>query len=101
MRRSLARFRGPKSSGHIRSLADFITNISGFRFSVYTGGGPYIFKRQAAAIEEVPKRRPSRIHITLRGKLVEHLADGHVRRGLDEPENVITVRIELQRRGCP
>jgi hypothetical protein len=34
------------------------------------------FKRQAAAIEEDPKRRPSRIHITLRGKLVEHLADG-------------------------
>ena len=54
------------------------------------------FKRQAAAIEEDPKRRPSRIHITLRGKLVEHLADGHVRRGLDEPENVITVRIELR-----
>ena len=53
------------------------------------------FKRQAAAVEEGPKRRPSRIHITLRGKLVEYLADGHVRRGLDEPENVITVRIEL------
>jgi len=53
------------------------------------------FKRQAAAVEEGPKRRPSRIHITLRGKLVEHLADGHVRRGIDEPENVLTVRIEL------
>lgn len=53
------------------------------------------FKGQAAPVEEGPKRRPSRRHITLRGKLVEHLADGHIRRGLDKPENVITVRIEL------
>jgi hypothetical protein len=53
------------------------------------------FKRQAAAVEEGPKRRPSRIDMALRGKLVEHLADGQVRLGLDEPENVIAVRVEF------
>ena len=37
MRRSRARFSGPESSVHARSLADFITNMSGFRFSVHTG----------------------------------------------------------------
>ena len=36
MRRSLAPFSGPESSVHTRSLADFITTTSGFRFSVHT-----------------------------------------------------------------
>ena len=37
MPRSLARFSGPESLIHTRSLADFITTTSGFRFSVHTG----------------------------------------------------------------
>src|SRR5450759_2667056 len=37
MRRSLARFSEPESSVHTRSLAGFITTMSGFRFSVHTG----------------------------------------------------------------
>jgi len=37
MRRSLAPFSGPESLVHTRSLADFITTTSGFRFSVQTG----------------------------------------------------------------
>ena len=37
MLRSLARFSGPESLGHTQSLADFITTMSGFRFSVHTG----------------------------------------------------------------
>ena len=36
MPRSLARFSGPESLIHTRSLADFITTTSGFRFSVHT-----------------------------------------------------------------
>ena len=36
MRRSLAPFSGPESLVHTRSLADFITTMSGFRFSVHT-----------------------------------------------------------------
>ena len=36
--RSLAPFSGPESSVHTRSLADFITTTSGFRFSVHTMG---------------------------------------------------------------
>ena len=36
MLRSLARFSGPDSLVHARSLADFITTTSGFRFSVHT-----------------------------------------------------------------
>ena len=36
MRRSRARFSELESSVHARSLADFITNMSGFRFSVHT-----------------------------------------------------------------
>src|ERR1035437_10138845 len=35
-RRSLARFSGPESLVHTRSLTDFITTTSGFRFSVHT-----------------------------------------------------------------
>jgi hypothetical protein len=34
--RSLARFSGPEASNRTRSLADFITTMSGFRFLVYT-----------------------------------------------------------------
>ena len=37
MRRSLAPFSGSDLSIHTRSLADFITITSGFRFSVHTG----------------------------------------------------------------
>jgi hypothetical protein len=37
--RSLARFSGPESLVHTRSLADFITTTSGFRFSVHTLNG--------------------------------------------------------------
>ena len=37
MRQSLARFSGLELSVHTRSLADFITTTSGFRFSVHTG----------------------------------------------------------------
>jgi len=37
MRRSLAPSSGPDPLGHTRSLADFITTMSGFRFSVRTG----------------------------------------------------------------
>src|SRR5208282_573580 len=36
MLRSLARYSGPESLIHTRSLADFITTTSGFRFSVHT-----------------------------------------------------------------
>jgi len=36
MRRSLGPFTAPESLVHTRSLADFITTTSGFRFSVYT-----------------------------------------------------------------
>src|SRR5260221_8597638 len=36
MRRSRARFSELESSVHTRSLADFITNMFGFRFSVHT-----------------------------------------------------------------
>jgi len=38
MLRSLARFSGPESLVHTRSLADFITTTSGCRFSVHTPG---------------------------------------------------------------
>jgi hypothetical protein len=37
MRRSLAPFSGPELLVHTRSLVDFITTTSGFRFSVHTG----------------------------------------------------------------
>ena len=37
MLRSLAPFTAPESLGRTRSLADFITTTSGFRFSVHTG----------------------------------------------------------------
>jgi hypothetical protein len=40
--RSLARFSGPESLIHTRSLADFITTTSGFRFSVHTGNADII-----------------------------------------------------------
>src|SRR5665647_2961668 len=40
MRRSPARFSGPESLVYTRSLADFITATSGFRFSVHTGRVP-------------------------------------------------------------
>jgi hypothetical protein len=40
MRRSLAPFSGPESLVHTRSLADFITTTSGFRFSVHTSIDP-------------------------------------------------------------
>jgi len=39
MHRSLAQFSGPELLVHTRSLADFITTTSGFRFSVQTGNG--------------------------------------------------------------
>src|SRR6266705_2544196 len=42
MRRSLGRFSGPETSIHARSLADFITIMCGFRFSVHTGAFPYL-----------------------------------------------------------
>jgi pimeloyl-ACP methyl ester carboxylesterase len=45
MRRSLARFSGPESLVHTRSLADFITTTSGFRFSVCTGVLDLVAKR--------------------------------------------------------
>ena len=43
MRRSLAQFSGSEASNHNPSLADFITTMSGFRFSVHTGlkTGPF------------------------------------------------------------
>ena len=88
--------RGPEPPLHTKAGYIDADPLSPSRSRLPTGGGPYIFKCQATVIEEGPKRRPSRIHITLRGELVENLADGHVRRGLDQPENVITVRIELR-----
>jgi hypothetical protein len=37
MRQSLARFSRSEASNRTQSLAAFITNMSGFRFSVHTG----------------------------------------------------------------
>jgi hypothetical protein len=48
MRRSLAPFSGPESLVHTRSLADFITTTSAFRFSVHTGGRLKALKRLTA-----------------------------------------------------
>src|SRR6476646_7830915 len=67
MRRSLAPFSGPESLVHTRSLADFITTTSGFRFSVHTGCKPEMTRQKIrhmlsiVAVEEryVP-RRPNR-----------------------------------------
>jgi hypothetical protein len=36
MRRSLVKFNEPEASNHTPSLADFITTMSGFKFSVHT-----------------------------------------------------------------
>ena len=60
MRRSLARFNGPASSVHARSLADFITIMCGFRFSVHTpvtssasrGFPRAVFQSQSAQVVE-------------------------------------------------
>jgi len=55
MRRSLARFSGQESLVHMRSLADFITTTSGFRFSVYTGKDPAHSASQLGHVLRLPK----------------------------------------------
>jgi hypothetical protein len=57
MRRSLAPFSEPESLVHTRSLADFITTTSGFRFSVHTGleprSGPWLTAQSSTSIGTV------------------------------------------------
>ena len=53
------------------------------------------FERQAAAVEKGPQRRPARLDTSFRDKLLKHLADGRVRRRLNETENVISMRVKL------
>jgi hypothetical protein len=73
MRRSLARFSGPEPLVHMRYLADFITNMSEFRFSVHTGGGPggrpggliYVARghwRRGGPGLRLPRRRSRPVH---------------------------------------
>jgi hypothetical protein len=58
MRPSLARYSAPVSFVHAPSLADFITNIVGFKFSVHTGAHPKAGSRcsSAGSVRAAPSR---------------------------------------------
>ena len=64
-------------------------------------GGPYVFERDAAPVEEPPHRRGCRTHAALGAKALSDLGERDVRRCLDEAEDEGLVRVELERDGWP
>lgn len=52
MHQSLAPFSGPETLGHARSLADFITATSGFRFLVHTACMSWLLKRSVDSLTD-------------------------------------------------
>jgi hypothetical protein len=53
------------------------------------------FERQAAAVKEGPDGANARLDAALRGKMLLHLYDRHVRRLFDQTEQEVALRIEL------